>query len=86
MPRSRRLRAAGAAVAVATAASDDVLASADVVVTASGTATVQTALHGKPMVIVYRVAPMTYRVGRAFVRVPHYGMVNLVAGRAVVPD
>ena len=48
------LRAAGAAVAVVDGAADDVLAAADVVVTASGTATVQTALHGKPMVIVYR--------------------------------
>ena len=80
------LRASGAALAVVTAAADDVLAASDVVVTASGTATVQAALHGKPMVIVYRLSPMTYRLGRAFVRVPHYGMVNLVAERAVVPE
>jgi lipid-A-disaccharide synthase len=80
------LRATNAVVAVATAASDDVLAACDVAVTASGTATVQAALHGKPMVIVYRLSPLTYRLGRAFVRVNHYGMVNLVAGRAVVPE
>ena len=65
---------------------DDVLAAADVVVTASGTATVQAALHGRPMVIVYRLSPLTYAIGRRFVRVPTYGMVNLVAGRRIVPE
>jgi lipid-A-disaccharide synthase len=65
---------------------DEVLHAADVVVTASGTATVQTALHGKPMVIVYRLSPLTYRVGRRFVRVSTFGMVNLIAGRLVVPE
>jgi lipid-A-disaccharide synthase len=65
---------------------DDVLAAADAVVTASGTATVQTALHGKPMVVVYRLSPMTYRLGKPLVRVDMYGMVNLVAGSRVVPE
>jgi len=67
-------------------ATDDVLAAADVVVTASGTATVQSALHGCPMVIVYRLSPLTYALGRPFVRVPSYGMVNLIAGRPIVPE
>jgi lipid-A-disaccharide synthase len=71
---------------VVTGATDDVLQAADAVVTASGTATVQTALHGKPMVIVYRLSPATYALGRSFVRLPHYGMVNLVAGRSIVPE
>jgi len=61
-------------------------AAADVVVTASGTATVQTALHGRPMVIVYRLTGVTYAIGRAFVRVKTYGMVNLIAGRPVAPE
>lgn len=65
---------------------DDVLAAADVVVTASGTATVQTALHGKPMVVVYRLSPVTYRIGKPLVRVDMYGMVNLVAGARIVPE
>ena len=65
---------------------DAVLAAADVVMTASGTATVQTALHERPMVIVYRLAPLTYRLGIRFVRVTTYGMVNLVAGRPVAPE
>ena len=69
-----------------TSAADDVLSAADVVVTASGTATVQAALHGRPMVIVYRLAPLTFAIGRRFVRVHSYGMVNLVAGEPVVPE
>lgn len=79
-------RAAGLPIAVVEGATDDVLAASDVVVTASGTATVQTALHGRPMVIVYRLSPMTYTVGRSVVRVSTYGMVNLVAGRTIVPE
>lgn len=78
--------ASAPSVRVVTDATDDVLAAADAVVTASGTATVQTALHGRPMVIVYRLSQLTYRIGRAFVKLPHYGMVNLIAGRQVVPE
>ena len=65
---------------------DEVLAAADVALTASGTATVQAAIHGTPMVIVYRVSPVTYAIGKPFVKVDTYGMVNLVAGRRVVPE
>lgn len=81
-----RLRSAGVRHAVLEGVTDDVLAAADVVVTASGTATVQAALHGRPMVIVYRLSPLTFAIGRAFVRVHTYGMVNLVAGHPVVPE
>lgn len=65
---------------------DDVLAACDVVITASGTATVQAALHGRPMVVVYRVSPLTYRLGKPFVKLDTYAMVNLVAGRRIVPE
>ena len=65
---------------------DAVIAASDVVITASGTATVQTALHGKPMVIVYRLSPLTYMLGRPFVKVDTFGMVNLIAGRRLVPE
>jgi lipid-A-disaccharide synthase len=65
---------------------DEILASADVALVASGTATVQAALHGCPMVVVYRLAPLTYRLGKPFVHVETYAMVNLVAGRRVVPE
>jgi lipid-A-disaccharide synthase len=67
-------------------ATDDVLASADVAVLASGTVTVQAALHGCPMVVVYRVAPLTYRLGKPLLHVDTYAMANLVAGRRVVPE
>ncbi len=65
---------------------DNVLASADVALVASGTVTVQAALHGCPMVVVYRLSPLTYRLGKPFVRVDTYAMANLVAGRRVVPE
>ena len=81
-----RAREAGAPIAMVEGATDDVMAASDVVVTASGTATVQAALHGRPMVIVYRLSPLTFAIGRAFVQVQTYGMVNLVAGRPVVPE
>ncbi len=60
--------------------------SATVAVVASGTATVETALLGTPMVVVYRISPVTYALGKPFVKVPHYAMVNLIAGRRVVPE
>ncbi len=66
--------------------SDDVLASADAVITASGTATVQAAIHECPMVIVYRVSPLSYAIGRRFVHVDTFGMVNLVAGSRVATE
>jgi lipid-A-disaccharide synthase len=65
---------------------DTVLASADVALTASGTATVQTALHDTPMVIVYRVSPLSYRLLRRLVKVDAIGMVNLIAGERIVPE
>ncbi len=68
------------------ARTDDVLAISDVAVTASGTATVQAALHGLPMVVVYRLSPLTYRLGRRFLLVENVAMVNLIAGRRIVPE
>jgi lipid-A-disaccharide synthase len=73
-------------LAIVEGRSDDVLAAADVVLTASGTATVQTALHERPMVIVYRLAKLTYAVGRPFVKIDTFGMVNLVAERKIAPE
>jgi lipid-A-disaccharide synthase len=65
---------------------DDVLAACDVVITASGTATVQAALHERPMVVVYKLSPLTYRLGKPFVCVDTYAMANLVAGKRIVPE
>ena len=62
------------------------MAHADVVLAASGTVTIEAALLGTPMVTFYRVNPVSWLVGKPLVRVPFYSMVNLVAGRAVVPE
>ena len=63
-----------------------IVGAATLALVASGTATVETAILGTPMVVVYRVSPLTYALGRSLVRVPHYAMVNLMAGRLVVPE
>jgi len=76
----------GASVRVIEGQTDDVLAASDAVVTASGTATVQAALHGTPMVVVYRLSPVTYKLGKPLVRVQTYSMVNLVAGERIVTE
>ena len=88
LPESNFLpfHASGAPVRVVDGATDDVLAASDAVITASGTATVQTALHGKPMVVVYRLSPVTYKLGKPLVRVSMFSMVNLVAGERIVEE
>jgi lipid-A-disaccharide synthase len=58
----------------------------DAIVAASGTVTLQAAIHGCPMVIIYKVSRVSYWLGRALVRVPNIGLVNLVAGRQIVPE
>jgi len=65
---------------------DQVLAAADVAITASGTATVQGAIHGCPMVVIYKLSPMTYRLGKPFVKVDTYAMANLIARTRLVPE
>jgi lipid-A-disaccharide synthase len=53
---------------------------------ASGTATVEAAMMGTPFVMVYRVSPLTYFLGRPRVKVSHFAMVNLIAGKEIVPE
>ena len=78
--------AAGARFTLVEGDTDTVLASADVALTASGTATVQAALHDTPMVVVYRMAPLSYQLARRVVRLDTIGMVNLIAGEQIVPE
>ena len=80
------LKQLGDSVAVVEHRTDDVLGAADVALVASGTVTVQAALHQCPMVVVYRLSPLTYWLGKPFVHVDTYAMANLVAGRRVVPE
>jgi lipid-A-disaccharide synthase len=64
----------------------DVLAHADVALAASGTVTVEAAVLGTPMVTFYKVTNLSWRVGRWLVKVPYLSMVNLIAGKLVVPE
>ena len=64
----------------------DALAAADCAIVASGTATVEAALLGTPMVVVYSVSPTSAFVLKRMVRSPFIAMVNLIAGRLVVPE
>jgi lipid-A-disaccharide synthase len=65
---------------------ETVFARSDVIVAASGTVTLQAAIHGTPMVIIYKVSPISFMMARALVRVPNIGLVNLVAGKQLVPE
>ena len=78
--------AAAAGVRVMEGATRDVLRSARVAIVASGTATVETALTLTPMVVVYRLSALTYTLGKPLLSVTNYAMVNLIAGRVVVPE
>lgn len=64
----------------------DALNAADLAIISSGTATVETALLGKPMIVVYRLSPLTARLAKPLVKTKFFSMVNLIAGRSVVPE
>ncbi|MGZ3558310.1 MAG: lipid-A-disaccharide synthase [Thermodesulfobacteriota bacterium] len=64
----------------------DVMNLSELLIMASGTATLEGAILGKPMIIVYKVSLPSYWVGRALIRVDHIGLVNLVAEREIVPE
>lgn len=78
--------ALGLAPLLVTGRTADVLASADAAAVASGTATLEAALEGTPLVVVYRTSWLTWLVGRLLVRVKFVSLVNLLAGRALVPE
>jgi len=79
-------RQSSLAIHFTSGATYDVLSSADVAIVSSGTATVEAALCGAPTVVVYRVSPLTAAIARPLIRAPHFAMVNLIAGRPVVPE
>lgn len=85
-PALVRAHLGGLEVARVTGRATAVLAAAQAALVASGTATVETALVGTPMTVVYRVSPVSYFLGRRFVSVSHFAMVNLIAGREVVTE
>jgi lipid-A-disaccharide synthase len=81
-----RERIPGWSIQVIEGETSDALAHADVALAASGTVTVEAALLGTPMVTFYRVTPLSWFLGRRLVRVPFLTMVNLIAGRKIVPE
>ena len=66
--------------------SHDVLAVSDVAMCKSGTTTLEAALLETPMVVAYRMHPLSYAVARRAIRVSNIGLVNLLAGRTVAPE
>ncbi len=64
----------------------DVLYGAKLLITASGTVTLEAAIAGTPMIIVYKVSGLSYWLGKRLIRVKHIGLANLVAGRPIVPE
>ena len=65
---------------------DSVLKRCKLVVAASGTVTLESAISGTPMIIIYKISPVSYWLGKALIRVKHIGLVNLIANKAVVPE
>jgi lipid-A-disaccharide synthase len=64
----------------------DVIQVCDLIIAASGTVTMEIALFGVPMVIVYKVAPLSYAIGKMLVQVEHAGICNIIADERVVPE
>jgi lipid-A-disaccharide synthase len=81
-----RAMTAGSSIQVIEGEAWDAIAHADLALAASGTVTVEAALLGTPMVTFYRVNPISWFLGKMLVRIPFYCMVNLIAGRKIVPE
>jgi len=64
----------------------DIFKECSLVIAVSGTVTLEAAIWGTPAVIIYRVSPVSYWLGRALINVKHIGLVNLIAGREIVPE
>jgi lipid-A-disaccharide synthase len=73
-------------VSLVAGATYNALAAADLAIVSSGTATIEAALLGKPMIVIYRLSPVTAKLAKPLVRTKFFSMVNLIAGREVVPE
>jgi lipid-A-disaccharide synthase len=80
------LDASGQSVQVVKGHPNEVMAASDLLLVTSGTATLQAALIGTPMVVVYRTSPLTYHIGKWLVKIPHISLVNILAGKEIVPE
>ena len=82
----REVRKRGLDYAVVTEDKYEAIAFSDLALTCSGTVTLEAALLGTPMIVIYRLSLLSWLLGRLVVRVPYISLVNLVAGRRVVPE
>ena len=64
----------------------DLLARSRLLIAASGTVTLEAALHGVPAVIIYKISPLSYWLGKRLIKVDHIGIVNLIAGKTLLPE
>ncbi|TYP00042.1 lipid-A-disaccharide synthase [Geothermobacter ehrlichii] len=82
----RRVDACGLPVRLVTGDIYEIAAACDAVLCVSGTVTLQVALAGTPMAVIYRTSPLSYAIGRRLVRIPHFSLVNIVGGREIVRE
>ena len=80
------LSASGLDIIVVEGMGYDVMQVCDAIVTVSGTVTLEIAMIGVPMVIIYKVSPISYMIGKRLIRVDHIGICNIVAGERIVRE
>jgi len=80
------LAASGIAVTITRERIHDLIRACDAVISVSGTVTLEIALIGTPMVIIYKLAPLTYMLARRLVKIKHIGLCNIIAGETVVKE
>ncbi|HEX9913135.1 MAG TPA: lipid-A-disaccharide synthase [candidate division Zixibacteria bacterium] len=64
----------------------DLMSHSDLLLATSGTATLESAISCTPLIVLYKTSPLTYLLAKALVKIPHIGMVNIVAGKKIVPE
>ena len=80
------LKAHGTDIRIVDSDQRGALAGADLAISSSGTATLESAVLGVPVVVVYKLNAITHAIGRRMVKLPHFSLVNIVAGKEVVPE
>jgi lipid-A-disaccharide synthase len=80
------MRDTGVEVAILDHDGGEGVARADIALSSSGTATLECAVLGTPVVVMYRLSRATYMLARRLVKLPHFSLVNIVAGKAIVPE
>ena len=81
-----QVKSSGLEIGIVSGRNHDIMVACDAAISVSGTVTMELALIGTPMVIVYRVSGLTYQIGKRVVKVPHIGICNIVAGKRVVKE